>query len=143
MSSSSASYGSEGDSSYTIWLNQRFGNNNTRSNTTIYDPFVQNFTSVKRQYNDGTIEPPMVVLDNMNDSFSIQQPEINQWIDPISYIYSLIDTNPNYKSGGYFPDYTRITAYYDLPEGPTDARSQAPARLRPIPLDVRRQTLYG
>ena len=104
---------------------------------------VQNFTAVKRQYNDGTVEPPKIVLDNMNDSFSIQEPEINQWLKPISYIYSLIDTNPNYKSGGYFPDYTRVTAYYDLPEGPTDSRTGPPQKIRYIPLDVRRGTNYG
>lgn len=135
------------ESDWTHFFNERFGSGITRRNVVIYTPIVQNFTIPTVRYNNGTVDPPVVVKEwrhvhPASDPLpNADTPYQTTSINP----FSTVDTNPNFKGDGmYFPEYQKHGVLYDYPEWTPGVatRLKAPGTSREIPLEIRRRLLY-
>lgn len=127
---------------WTTLYNQRYGSGITRTNVSIVYPQIQNFTYPRNIYNDGSVAPPVTVLEYQDrhpektpvpHAFSSR----NVYPEPLS----AVDSNPNFKQGSYFPEYHKYAVYYDLPEFDSSkgTRMQRPQKREEWPSEVLRR----
>lgn len=130
------------ESDWTNMFNSRFGQGITRRNVEIYTPIVVDMTRPYNRYNNGTINPPIVVKEwghrghdsepMLNDDIPNKATSVNPFVG--------LDTNPNYKGDGYyFPDYQKFGVLYDYPEWKINMRGQVPQARREFPVEIRRR----
>lgn len=140
---------------YRYWTNLFNINNGSRlnrRNVEIYEPVVQLFTAPLKLYDDGSTDPPYYAEKFMDlDTAHNNEPDGESGLEipaGSSSHYRMIDENPNFLDGSYFPDYHKYGTFLQSAEGlpeskPFMFRPNGPPYDRPkFPLDVRRQ-MFG
>lgn len=130
------------ETDWASYFNKRFGANITQANVSIIYPLVQLFTSPRLLFDDGTTIPPKIVREYVGSGRDFN----NVPYDPAppmpdKYPFEPVDSNPNWRDGHYFPEYSRNTIHYELPEFPSSEGSRllAPKSIKYFPLEVRRR----
>lgn len=126
---------------WTDYLSKASGVSSARRNLSIYVPIVQNFTNPHMRYEDGTVFLPSAAqdylngqLNNENRSEKVETPPL---VEP-EEMYNILDNHPDWKNGGYFPQYLVNSINYIFPEfSKPDVPKSGPQPIKKYPLDIR------
>jgi hypothetical protein len=125
---------------WTDYISNASGVSSARRNLSIYVPIVQNFTNPHQRYDDGTVFLPSAadyyLSGQLNNETGSKNRETPPLVEP-EEIYDTLDNHPDWKNGGYFPQYFVNSIHYLFPEFSNPDNRKSGPRIKKYPLDIR------